>query len=93
MKRKEPTNDERRETERAAKEAEAGRYKIARLWQEYKNQKRSYRTLKTDLSNFKYLATIADKEPHEIVKLDVDRLRIRLSKSKSLQTVKQFWFF
>lgn len=88
MKRKEPNNDERREAERATKESEAGRYTIARLWQEYKNQKGSYRTLKTDLSNFKHLETLADKEPHEIVKLDVDRLRIKLAKSKSPQTVK-----
>jgi integrase len=82
------SNEEQREAERAAREAEAGRYTIARLWAEYQNQKGNYRTLKTDISNFKHLETLADKEPREIAKLDVDRLRLKLSKSKSSQTVK-----
>jgi integrase len=82
------SNEEQREAERAAREAEAGRYTIVRLWAEYQNQKGNYRTLKTDISNFKHLETLADKEPREIAKLDVDRLRLKLSKSKSSQTVK-----
>jgi integrase len=82
------SNEKRGEAEREEREAEAGRYTIARLWEEYKNLKGAYPTLKTDISNFKHLETLGDKEPYEIAKLDVDRLRLKLSKSKSSQTVK-----
>lgn len=85
----EKSNVEQREAERAAKESEAGRWTIGRLWQEYKNRKGNYKTLKTDETNLKHLeASFADKEPREIIQLDVDRLRLRLSKEMKPQTVK-----
>jgi integrase len=81
----EQTNEERREAEREIKV----RWTIARLWEEYKAQ-HPIKGLAQDES--RYLMYIKphfeDKEPHELVSLDVDRLRIKLLKSKSPQTVK-----
>jgi integrase len=84
------SNEERREAERAAKEAEAGKWTIARIWAEYQKQKGDYRTLKTDTTNYnRYLeAPFGHKEPRDIIQMDVDRLRIKLLKSKAPQTVK-----
>ena len=90
MEGKELSNQEQREEERAKKEAAAGKWTIARLWAEYQNQKGDYRTLKTDTTNYnRYLvAPFGGKEPRDIIQMDVDRLRIKLLKSKAPQTVK-----
>lgn len=83
------TNEERREAERAAKEAEAGRWTVRKLWEEYKSQ-HPIKGLAQDESRYRmYIEPhFGDKEPHELVSLDVDRLRIKLLKNKSPQTVK-----
>jgi integrase len=90
---KEDSNAERREKVRAAKEADANRWTIARLWEEYKahNPERpGAHTLKTDDSRAtKYLfPSFGDKEPVEIITLEVDRLRVKLLKTRTPQTVK-----
>ena len=85
------SNQARREEEQAAKEAEAGRWTLAKLWEEYSSQKTSGPALTTDRSRFeKYLKpTFGEKEPAEVLTLDLDRLRSRLLKQgKSPQTVK-----
>lgn len=84
-----PTNEERREAERAAKEAEAGRWTVRKLWEEYKSQY-PIKGLPQDESRYRmYIEPhFGGKEPHELVSLDVDRLRVKLLKSKSPQTVK-----
>ncbi len=83
------SNEERRETKRAAEEAEQSRWTIARLWEEYKTQ-HPIKGLAQDESRFKtYIQpNFADREPHELVSLDFDRLRIKLLKTKTPQTVK-----
>jgi integrase len=83
------TNEERREAERAAKEAEAARWTVRKLWAEYKSQY-PIKGLAQDESRFRMHIEphFGDKEPHELVSLDVDRLRVKLLKSKSPQTVK-----
>jgi integrase len=85
-----PTNQERREAEQAAKKAEAERWTIDRLWQEYKSQRPFTRSVKVDDNRYEnhLKGPFGAKEPHELVPLDVDRLRINLSKKRSPQTVK-----
>jgi hypothetical protein len=87
---KELSNKERREAERAAKEAEEGRWTISRLWEEYKENKPNLKGIVTDQNRFEnYIKPkFGDREPAEIITLDVDRLRIKLLKSKAPGTVK-----
>ena len=85
------SNQARREEEKAVKEAEAGRWTLAKLWSEYASHKTPGAALITDRSRFeKYLKPIfGEKEPAEVLTLDLDRLRSRLLKQgKSPQTVK-----
>ena len=88
---KAPSNQVRREEEQAAKIAEAGRWTFTRLWAEYAAQKTPGPALRTDQSRFeKYIKPIfGEKEPAEVLTLDLDRLRSRLLKQgKAPQTVK-----
>ena len=89
MRGKEMTNAERRAEKQAAKEAEAGRWTVTKLWGEYKAA-RPIKGIKTDEGRFnKFLApAFGDKEPHEIDQLSVVRLRSKMLKDKAPQTVK-----
>jgi len=71
------------------KQAEAARWTINRLWEEYTTHK-TLKGIAQDRSRFeKYIKPIwGDKEPHEILPLDVDRLRLRSFKDKAPQTLK-----
>ena len=88
------SNAVRREKTQAAKDAEANRWTISKLWGEYKvhhPEQPGAHTLRTDNSRVhKYLVpAFGEKEPTEIITLDVDRLRLKLTKAgKSPQTVK-----
>ena len=86
----EPSNTERRERVKAAKQAEADKMTIKRLWDEYKANKANSKAINTDEGRYeKYLQpSFGDKEPHEIIRLDVDRLRLNLLKTLKPQTVK-----
>jgi len=86
---KQDTRQEMRGKARAMEEAEAGRWTINRLWQEYTAHKR-IKGLAQDRSRFeKYIKPFwGDKEPHEIQPLEVDRLRLRILKDKAPQTAK-----
>jgi integrase len=79
-----------REQRQAAKKAEAARWTVGRLWQEYQAQKPDSKSLKIDQCRFNnYLKTsLGNKEPRSIAPLDIDRLRVTLAKSKKPQTVK-----
>ncbi len=87
---KESTNKERREALEADKRNRATRWTIDRLWREYSGTRAKNKALATDTGRYdKYIKpAFANKEPHQIAPLDVDRLRITLSKKKSPQTVK-----
>ncbi|QLA16726.1 tyrosine-type recombinase/integrase [Desulfolutivibrio sulfoxidireducens] len=88
---KELPNTERREAERAAKDAEANRWTLNRLWTEYMSHRPAGHALKTDDCRFhKFIAPVfGERLPTEILTLDVDRLRVRLIKQgKAAQTVK-----
>ena len=81
---------EKREAERAAKLAEAGKWTLEKLWDEYEKHKPDNKSIRTDKGRFmKHIKPALDeKEPHEIIRLDVDRLRLKLSKKLKPQTVK-----
>jgi integrase len=87
---KESSNNARREQANAAKQAEADKMTIKRLWDEYKTNKADSKAINTDAGRYeKYLQpSFGDKEPHEIIRLDVDRLRMKLLKTLKPQTVK-----
>lgn len=84
------SNQERREIKRKAKEAEAGRWTLTRLWNEYKRQKPNLRGLAQDESRWgRYIEpTLGNREPAELIALDLDRLRVNLLKKHSPQHVK-----
>jgi integrase len=87
---KTPSRQEDREQREAAKKAEAARWTVDRLWQEYSAQKQNSKGLKVDRGRYeKYLKPkLGSKEPREIAHLDLDRLRIGLAKTRKPQTVK-----
>lgn len=82
---KEPSNAERR----AAKAAEAERWTIDKLWQEYKANK-SIKGIATDESRYKKFIQpeLGKLEPHLIDQLKVARIRSRMLKTLKPQTVK-----
>lgn len=87
---KQPSNLARREAEKATREAHDHKWTIDRLWEEYRSQKPDSRNLKIDKNRYdKYLQSkFGNLEPRELVQLEIDRLRIRLLKTKAPQTVK-----
>jgi integrase len=86
---KELSNTEKRRLERESKEKE-NPWTLNHLWDEYEATKSKGKSLSTDKSRFqKYLKdTLGGKEPHEIVRLDIDRLQRKDLKEKSPQTIK-----
>jgi integrase len=81
---------EKREAEKAAKIEKAGKWTLSSLWEEYQTNKADSKAIKTDRGRFeKHIKpSLGDKEPHEIIRLDIDRLRVNLSKNLKPQTVK-----
>lgn len=77
---------ETRERAKAAGEAPT----MTSLWSEYEKQKPNTKAIKTDKGRFeKHIKpTLGDKQPHEIIRLDVDRLRVNLCKKLKPQTVR-----
>jgi integrase len=81
---------EKRKAEKAAKIEKAGKWTLSSLWEEYQTNKTDSKAIKTDRGRFeKHIKpSLGDKEPHEIIRLDIDRLRVNLSKNLKPQTVK-----
>lgn len=86
----EPSNRTRRATEKEERLALAGKWTLARLWTEYASHKADSKAINTDKGRFKkhLLPILGNKQPHEIIRLDVDRLRVKLLKTLKPQTVK-----
>lgn len=84
---KQLTNKEKREAEKASK---LRKWTIDRLFQEYKKGRAKNKGLKVDEGRYeKYIKPVfGDREPKDLVPLDMDRLRIKLLKKLSPQTVK-----
>jgi len=87
---KEPSNNARREQMKATKEAEAGKMTFARLWDEYEAQRPDSKGRRNDKGLFqKHIKPkIGEKQPYEIKKMEIDRIRISLMKTLKPQTVK-----
>lgn len=85
-----PSNQERREDEEAKRKAIISRWTVGRLWDEYKAQNPGLKGVKTDENRFKkHIApSFANKEPKEIIPLDIDRLRLKLTKTHKPGTVR-----
>ena len=78
-----------RTRQEAQKQAEAERWTMHRLWQEY-TAHRQLKGLAQDRSRFENYIKPAwgNKEPQEIMPLEIDRLRLRILKDKAPQTLK-----
>lgn len=81
-----PSNQVQREEEKAIKQ----RWTFSHLWEEYKSSNPEVKAIGKDEDRFHcYLeGTFGDKEPKDLVPLDVDRVRIKLSKTLRPATVK-----
>jgi integrase len=98
IRKKAPTNQETREqeqaaneAERAVEEAEQNRWTINRLWNEYKASHPGLKGLVTDENRYeKHIKEpFGDREPHELGSLDVDKLRIGLLKKPRKPVVRK----
>ena len=89
---REKSNVEKREAEEAAKKAEAGRYTISKLWTAYKAAKPNLKGWKSGVYESQYKKHVephfGDKEPKDILPLDVKRVENQLLKKRSPQTAK-----
>ncbi len=87
---KQVTNTERRQAEEARKMEEAGRWTFGKLWNSYSGTRAPGKSLDIDKRRYeKYLSgLLGSKEPKELNPEEIKRLRIRLSKKLSPQTVK-----
>lgn len=78
-----------KQQQEADKKAQANKWTIERLWQEYKNQHPELKGMHTYQSvyNLHIKPYFADREPKDILPLDVQRVKNRLLKNRSPQTV------
>jgi integrase len=90
IERKEPTNAERREAKKKEESEAKNRWTIERIFQEYIQNRPKNKSRKIDIGRYEnYIKPVfCDKEPNDIISLDVDRLRLRLQKKLAPQTVK-----
>lgn len=77
-----------REQEEALKNTEASQWTVDRLWQEYKKNKPYLKGMRTYKSayNLHIKPYFADKEPKDILPLDIQRVKNNLLKKRSPQT-------
>lgn len=87
---KEPSNAEKRASIIEAKRAESNKWTISKLWEKYKENKPHVKGIVTDQNRFEnhIKPFFGEKEPKDLVPLDVDRLRIKLLKQLKQGTVK-----
>lgn len=79
-----PSNKERRKSIVEEKAAQEGRYTFEKLWETYREQNVGKASLKDDKSRYtKYIhPDFGNKEPRQIVPLDLDRLKKQVAGSK-----------
>jgi len=84
------TNTEKRNKISEQEAEENGRWTFDRLWEAYKESNPNLKGIVTDENRYQnHLHPIfGEKEPKEIIPLDVDRLRVKLLKKRAPQTVK-----
>lgn len=90
IEKKDSTNQEKRNADEAARKAIEDRWTIGRLWKEYKARNPALKGMATDENRFKLHIdpTFGDREPKELIPLDVTRLRLNLLKKHKPGTVK-----
>ena len=76
------TNAEKRESQEAAKEAVESRWTINKLWDQYCENNADNKSLKNEKLKYEKCirSGLGEKEPGELVPLDVDRLRLKLQR-------------
>ena len=81
-----PTNEERREAERAIND----RWTVDKLWSEYKSANPGLKGIVTDENRYvKHIAPLfGSKEPSELLPLDIDRLRVKMLRTHKPATVR-----
>jgi len=86
---KQPSNKQKRCMKRAEDDAKANKWTIERLWEEYKKQNPDLKGLRTykSLYNLYLESEFGSREPVDILPLDVKRVKNKLLKKKSAQTV------
>ena len=86
---KQPSNKQKRCMKRAEKDAETNKWTIERLWEEYKKQNPDLKGLRTykSLYNLHIESEFGSRGPVDILPLDVKRVKNKLLKKKSAQTV------
>jgi len=84
------SNEEKRKEKKARKTAEEARWTIGRLFNEYISSRPENKAKSVDKCRYrKYIQPVlGSKEPKDLAPLDIDRLRIKLMKKISPQTVK-----
>ncbi|SPD73770.1 Phage integrase family protein [uncultured Desulfobacterium sp.] len=84
------SNKARREAEKAKKEELANKFTINRLWEKYVVNSPGLKGIVTDKNRYEnhIKPALGDKEPKEILPLDIDRIRLKLLKKKKSGTVK-----
>jgi integrase len=87
---KRPSRKELRAMREAEKKAVANRWTLDRLWEEYSTPRPLNKGLITDRGRYQNFIKpdFGHKEPHEILSLDIHRLKNKLSKTHKPQTVK-----
>lgn len=87
---KEPSNKEKRRIQKAEKDAEISKWTIDRLWNEYKKNNPKLKGVVTDQNRYEnhIKPHFKDREPKDLLPLDVDRVRLKLLKTKAPGTVK-----
>jgi integrase len=87
---KDQSNAEKRQLEKDRKEAKENRWTVERLWNEYKKTKSQIKSIVTDENRYENHLSEAfgDREPREILPLDIARIRLNLLKTKKPATVK-----
>jgi len=85
-----PTNREKRKQTQAQKEAEASRWTFDRLWEQYKKSHPGLRGIATDENRYSLhiKPEFGNLKPEELNRIDVDRLRVRLLKTRKPATVR-----
>lgn len=78
------SNRERREVEIALKESEKNKWTIERLWNEYKAINPNLKGIIQDENRYQVhiKPDFGEREPKDICSLDIDKLRIKLQKTK-----------
>jgi len=86
---KELSNKEHRDAQKAQKDAAEGRMTISKLWSKYKASGKGEKSRNQDESTYKRFADVlGEKEPRELVPLDIERLKRKTLAGKSPQTQK-----